>query len=65
MAKVRRDAKGRVLRKGESYRKSQKLYVYSYTDSFGKRRSIYAKELSDLRKKEDSLRKDQIDGLDG
>ena len=64
MAKVRRDAKGRVLRKGESYRKSQKLYVYSYTDSFGKRRSIYAKEISDLRKKEDALRKDQMDGLD-
>ena len=64
MAKVRRDAKGRVLRKGESYRKSQNIYVYSYTDPFGKRRSVYAKELVELRRKEDGLKKDQLDGLD-
>ncbi len=64
MAKVRRDAKGRVLRKGESYRKSQKLYAYSYTDPFGKRQFIYDKDLIGLRKKEDQLKKDQLDGLD-
>ena len=64
MGKVRRDAKGRVLRKGESFRKSQDLYTYSYTDPFGKRKFIYEKELTDLRKREEELVKDQLDGLD-
>lgn len=64
MGKTRRDSLGRTLRKGESIRKYDKMYVYTYTDPFGKRRSLYAKDLLVLRKKEEQLRRDQLDGLD-
>ena len=64
MKATRRDAKGRVLRKGESYRKKQKLYVYSYTDVFGRRKSVYARELTELRKKEEMLSRDSMDEID-
>lgn len=55
MAKGRKDPKGRVLRKGESYRSQDDRYVYSYTDPFGRRRTIYDKDLAKLREKEDNL----------
>lgn len=64
MANSRKDNKGRVLRKGESWRSTDSRYLYTYTDPFGKRRSIYAKDLATLREKEDKLKKDQLDGLD-
>ena len=64
MSKTRRDSLGRTLRKGESIRKYDKMYVYTYTDPFGKRRSLYAKDLLVLREKEEQLRRDQLDGLD-
>jgi integrase len=64
MAKARKDNKGRALRKGESQRKSDLSYVYTYTDPFGKRRYISSKDLAKLRQKEDKLKKDQLDGLD-
>lgn len=64
MAKARKDNRGRALRKGESQRTSDLSYIYTYTDPFGKRRFIYAKDLRTLREKEDKLRKDQLDGLD-
>lgn len=64
MAKARKDNRGRALRKGESQRASDKSYIYTYTDPFGKRRFIYAKDLQTLREKEDKLKKDQLDGLD-
>lgn len=38
----RKDGKGRVLRKGEHYRKSDGRYSYIYTDPLGKQRTIYA-----------------------
>lgn len=62
--KVRRDPKGRILRKGETYRKNQKIYCYSYTDPCGERGSFYAKDLMELRDKEDSFLKSKLDGLD-
>lgn len=37
----RKDKKGRVLRKGESYSDSKGMYLYTYTDPFGNRRYIY------------------------
>ena len=40
------------------------LDVYTYTDTYGKRRSIYAHDLSELRKKEQALMKDKFDGID-
>ena len=64
MAKARKDLRGRALRKGEFQRASDKRYVYSYTDPLGRRKYIYAYELSELREKEKQLMKDQLDGLD-
>lgn len=63
MAKSRKDNKGRALRKGESQR-TDKTYVYTYTDPFKKRRFVYAKDLQSLREKEADLTKNQLDGLD-
>ncbi len=64
MAKARKDNKGRALRKGESQRQSDKMYIYTYSDPFGKRRYTYSKDLARLREKEKKLLKDQLDGLD-
>ena len=63
MAQSRKDIKGRVLRKGESQRSQDNRYVYTYTDPFGKRKYVYARTLQELRKKEEVLVKDQLDGL--
>ena len=62
--KVRRDPKGRILQKGETYKKDRKLYCFSYTDPFGNRSNFYAKDLPQLRDKEKALLKDRMDGLD-
>ena len=59
----RKDGKGRVLRKGEHYRKADGRYSYIYTDPLGKQRTIYANSLTNLRKKEESLIRDQMDGI--
>lgn len=64
MAKSRRDSKGRVLRKGESQRKDNGLYIYQYKNPNGKREVIYANDLLELREKEKNLIKDQLDGLE-
>ena len=64
MSKTRKDNKGRVLRKGESQRKSDLRYIYQYTDPNGVRRVIYANELVELREKEKQLFRDRLDGLD-
>lgn len=64
MTKARKDARGRALRKGEIQRKSDLKYIYTYTDPLGRRRYIYANDLTELREKEDKLKKDQLDGLD-
>ena len=62
MAKTRRDDRGRVLRKGEIQRASDKRYMYTYTDPLGRRKYIYANDLAELREKEKKLIKDQMDG---
>lgn len=59
----RKDDKGRVLRTGE-YQRGDKTYSYSYVDPFGKRKYVYAPDIVTLRKKEDKLKRDQLDGLD-
>ena len=64
MAQARKDFRGRALRKGEMQRASDKRYVYTYTDPYGKRRFIYAQDLKTLREREEALKKDQLDGLD-
>ena len=59
----RKDAKGRVLKAGESQRKDG-TYMYRYTDVRGNRRSIYSPDLQELRKKEKAIQKDLDDGID-
>ena len=57
MARIRKDKKGRVLHKGESFKKTQQLYCFAYTDPFGVRRCIYASDLGELREKEKQITK--------
>ena len=64
MAKVRKDGKGRVLRKGERYDKKRKLYIYAYTTVYGERKCFYAKDLPELREKEREYERDRLDKLD-
>ena len=62
--KQRKDSKGRVLQKGESQRKLDGMYIYTYVNPYGKRRYVYSKDLFTLREKEQELIKAQMDGLD-
>ena len=62
MASTRKDDKRVVLRKGESQRKDG-TYCFRWTDSTGKRRSIYAATLQILRAKELSVERDKLDGI--
>ena len=65
MAKARKDNRGRVLRKGETQRKYDLMYIYTYTDPFThNRKYLYSKDLMELREKEKTLIRDQLDGLD-
>ena len=57
MSEKRKDSKGRVLKDGESQR-ANGTYDYRYTDIHKKRRCIYAKSLTELRKKEEELWRD-------
>lgn len=59
----RKDNKGRVLEKGESQRKDGK-YVFQYQEISGKRKSVYASNLSDLRKQEKQIKRDLEDRID-
>ena len=62
--KVRKDTKGRILHKGETYRKDKELYCYCYTDPLGKRHSLYSPDLGKLREKEKAVLRDRLDGLE-
>lgn len=62
MAEKRKDSKNRNLLTGESERKDG-TYMYRYTDTYGKRRTVYAPNLNELRKKERQIRKDIEDGI--
>lgn len=64
MATSRKDSKGRILRKGETIRSSNGMYQYAYTDKFGKRQYIYARDLVTLRQKEEEILRDRLDGID-
>lgn len=59
----RKDNKGRVLKTGESQRKDL-IYQYRYTDCRGKRQTIYASTLQELRQKEKEIQKQADDGID-
>lgn len=58
----RKDKDRVVLRKGESQRKDGK-YDYRWTGSDGKRHSVYAKTLEELRNKEAEIEKNKSDGI--
>lgn len=63
MANSRKDHKGRKLREGESWR-SDGRYSYRYTDiRTGKRLTIYAQDLPELREKEKQIAKDMEDNI--
>ncbi len=58
----RKDSKGRKLKDGETERKDGR-YQYRYALGNGKRHTIYAKSLSELREKEKELQKDLNNNL--
>lgn len=59
----RKDDKGRVLRDGESYRPKERRYMYRYTSTDGKRHTVYAADLNELRKKEEKIQRDIAGGI--
>lgn len=59
----RKDNKGKVLKGGEIQRQNG-TYEFRYLDTHGKRRSVYAPTLDELRRKEDQIRRDVADGID-
>lgn len=63
MANSRKDKRGYVLRTGECQRTDGR-YSYSYTDKYGERHVVYAKDLAELRKKERKIIRDMEDGID-
>ncbi|MDD6169091.1 MAG: site-specific integrase [Lachnospiraceae bacterium] len=58
----RKDKDRIVLRKGESQRKDGN-YDYRWTTRDGKRHSVYAKTLEELRTKEEEILRDKCDGI--
>lgn len=63
MSEKRKDHKGRILKTGESQRKDL-IYQYRYTDVRGKRQTVYAPTLQELRQKEKTIQKQVDDGID-
>lgn len=52
--KQRKDSKGRVLQKGESQRKLDGMYIYTYVNPYGKRCYVYSKDLLHYERKNKS-----------
>lgn len=63
MSDKRKDNKGRILNTGENQRKDGS-YQYRYKDYAGKRQTIYAPNLKELRDKEKNIQKQLDDGID-
>ena len=59
----RKDDKGRVLRDGEIFRPKEQRYMYRYTSTDGKRHAVYAADLNELRRKEEKIQKDIVNGI--
>ena len=62
MAEKRKDKNKRVLKEGESQRKDGS-YDYRWRSVDGKRHSIYAKTLEELREKEAAIQRNKSDGI--
>ena len=58
----RKDKNRKVLKTGEVQRKDG-YYVYRWTTRNGTRRSVSAKTLEELRKKEEEISRDKSDGI--
>lgn len=58
----RKDNKNRVLKEGE-YQRTNGTFEYKWRDKRGKRHSIYAKTLEELREKEIDVLRDALDGV--
>lgn len=58
----RKDNKGRVLLKGESQRQNG-IYDYRWRDKAGRRHSVYARTLKELREKKEAIFRNEVDGL--
>lgn len=58
----RKDNKNRVLKEGE-YQRANLTFEYKWRDKKGKRHSIYAKTLEELREKEIDVLRDALDGI--
>lgn len=58
----RKDNKKRVLKEGE-YQRANGTFEYKWRDRRGKRHSIYAKTLDELREKELDVLRDVLDGI--
>ena len=64
MFERRKDPNGRVLKDGESYRKSDNLYTFRYRDFRGTVKAVYGRDLKELRKKEEKIKEQLNDGID-
>ena len=62
MSKPRYDKRRYALQKGE-YQRANGMYEYKWTDAYGKRHSIYAMDLDDLRIKEQKIELNKLEGI--
>lgn len=60
---ARKDNKGRNLHTGEQQRKEDGIYLFRYTDMCGKRKTVYAGDLPELRQKEKQIQRDLDDNI--
>ena len=58
----RKDNKNRVLKEGE-YQRANGTFEYKWRDKKGKRHSVYAKTLEELRKMQNDVLRDALDGI--
>lgn len=63
MAVSRKDSRGYALKTGECQRRDGR-YSYAYTDKNGKRHTVYASSLAELRKRERQIIRNIEDGID-
>ena len=62
--KQKRKDKNRVLLKTGETQRPNGLYMYRWTDAYGRRQSVYAPTLTELREKEQQIEKDKLDNID-
>lgn len=61
--KTKRKDKNRVLLKTGETQRPNGLYMYRWTDEYGRRQSTYAQTLTELREKEKEIERDKIDNI--